>query len=237
MKLISREKAIEDPHFASFLYGWQNSNKPYDDKPLFEDGNCFDEATNVTRFFSKEEFVTAHNKKLADVERLIDDKPILESRVVATIVIDTPDEVSSITYFTNVLIELLESQNATLIFVPLFKTNWFNDEEIKNHHPSTKIAYNQLKKYVGKCDHSGGVMISSKQDLEKFLPIYFDLIEGDYIPYGFFYSEQLKIVFSYHHHGQLWCYCPSKKSVYRLEDFIKNKDLIVNDRFTYITNE
>lgn len=233
MKLITRKKALDDPHFASFLYGWQNSNKPFEDEPSFEAGNYYDETQNETRFFTEDDLIAAHKKKIADFERLLDSKPKIEATVVATLVVDTPQETRGIAYFTNLLMDWVEAQNLTLVFVPFYKTNWFQDNEIKNHHPPTKKAYTQLQDFIRKDDYEGGIILSSKEDVEKFLPIYFNLVESNYIPYGFFYSKELKTVFSYHYSEQLWCYCLSKKFLQIIEHFIELKNLTVNERFTF----
>lgn len=230
MKLINRNRAIKDQDFASFLSTWQNIGKPDDE--ILEEGHYFDETINEMRFFTQTELDKNYQKEIDDFKQLIDEKPKVESKVYATIVIDSPGNLDDIKYFTDVVVDLIELKSLSMIFIPLFKTNWFNDIEIKNHHQIVKKAYKQLKIFIGKDDYSDGLLISSKKDFKSFLPIYFNLIGANYIPYGFFYSEQLNTVLSYHHGGELWFYCLSKKGLKHIEDFIDSKNLIKNKIYT-----
>ncbi len=231
MELISRNRAIEDQDFLSFLYSWQNVGNPAEDDPMLA-GEYFDESLNEMRFFSQEELDKSRQKEIDDFKHLIDDKPKVDSTVFATLVIDTPDDSDEIEYVTDVLATLIELRSLKMIFIPLYKTNWFNDDEIKNHDPVTKIAYNKLKSFIGKDDYRDGILISSKSDLKKFLPLYFNLVTANYIAHGFFYSENLKTVFSYHYSGELWQYCLSKKGLKLIEDFVRSNSLIVNKKYT-----
>jgi len=232
MKLIDRNTAISDNEFASFLSGWQRVGDPADNEAL-EAGNYFDEATNEVRFFTQEELDNIRQRELNDIQQLLDVKLEIDVPVTATLVIDNPSDVESIDYFTNLLVDFRSYSYLRLIFIPFYKTNWFNDSVIETHHPDVRTAYTRFKGVIGLDDYTGGIVISSETDFRKFLPLYFTLVEGNYIPRGFFYSEELRSVLSYHASGELWFYCFSTTDLERIESYIRSNQLTLNEKYTW----
>jgi hypothetical protein len=236
MKLVSRERAIRDLEFASFISEWQNIGNPVESNYMREEGEYYDDVIDDVRFFPQSELDDIYQKEVEEHQRLIDEKPKIDSKLYGKIVIDAPEGIGDIEYLTNVFVKLVELHELKLLFIPLYKTNWFNEENIKHHHRTTKTAYKKFKKFIGKDDYSGGFELSLITSIRHFLPILFKLVQSNYLTYNFFYSEDLKTVFSYHYTGQIWFYCLSKEGLKHIEKFITSNKLIVNKEYTTHNN-
>ncbi|MEJ6792302.1 MAG: hypothetical protein QNK89_06145 [Lacinutrix sp.] len=116
-------------------------------------------------------------------------------------------------------------------FVPLFNVPWFH-KTIKGHHPSTKKAFSNFKKLIVEKDYSGGLLVSDYKVLQNMLPDYFNLVQGNYYGYNFFYAQNLKTVCSFHYSGQIWFYIYSQDAIKKIESFINKHNLIINTQFT-----
>lgn len=218
MNLIPRNNVLKDQDFASFLYHWQHSNHPLKDLDLDE----------------QSELDAELQKELDDFNAITDDEPKAESTVYATLVIDAPEHKDHEVYFVNLLAKLMLDFKLGFTYIPLFKTDWFDDEAIETHQPETIETYNKLKKLIGKESYKEGIQLTNASDLQHFLPLYFNLVASNYFAQNFFYSEQLKTVFSYHYSGQLWMYVLAKNHVKPLLDFINKNDVTLNEAYTYI---
>lgn len=234
MHFISRTTALQDQVFADFLYHWQHTSKPDKNDFWQEEGEYFDESLNKIRFYPKEELDTIYQNALNDFNAITDKKPKTDSKVVGTLVINTPEDKESITYFTNVIIKLTQLHELQWLVVPLFKTNWFVDEQVKYLHPETKANYEKLKIFMGKEEYDGGIKLASPKDLTRFIPLYFNLVAGQYFPYGFLYTEQLKTVISYHYSGELWCYALNEKGLIQMSSFIDSHQLQLNTNSYFV---
>jgi hypothetical protein len=233
MHLIPRHIALKDPIFADFIYHWQHINRPKKEDFWHEEGEYFDEALNKTRFYSQAELEGIYQNALDEFKAITDPKPDIDSKTEGILVIDAPENTESIDYFTDLLVKLTETHSLEWLAVPLFKTNWFNEEAIKNLHPDTKANYKALKTLFGRAHYDGGISLYSSQDLSRFIPLYFNLVTGQYLPYGFIYAKQLQAVFSYHYSGELWCYCLSKDGMEMVMEYIKSNQLQLNARSSF----
>jgi len=232
MRFISRTTALKDQTFADFLYHWQHTSKPDINDFWQEEGEYFDEALNKTRFYSKAELEGIYQNALNDFKAISDPKPDIDSITEGILVIDTPKDADSIVYFTDLLVKLTEVHSLEWLAVPLFKTNWFDDEQVKDLHPETIAKYEKLKIFMGKEEYDGGIELTSSEDLFRFIPIYFNLVAGQYLPYGFLYAPKLNTVFSYHYSGELWQYCLSKDGLKLCLDHINTHKLHLNTQYS-----
>jgi hypothetical protein len=217
MNLITRHTALKDQDFASFLYHWQHSNHPLKDLDL-------DEPSELDAELQKE---------LDDFNAITDNKPKANSTVYATLVIDVPEHKDHEAYLMNSLSKLMLDFQLGFTFIPLFKTNWFDDTIISTHQPDTIETYNKLKKLIGKESYKGGIQLTKVANLQHFLPLFFNLVASNYLAQNFFYAEQLKTVFSYHYSGQLWMYVLAKTHVKSLLDFLDKNGISINEAYTY----
>lgn len=232
MKLISRNIALQDQYFASFISSWQNIGNPAEDDYMTEEGEYFDEFINDIRFYSQSELDNLRNKEIIEFQKIIDNIPVIDSKLAGNIVVDTPDNSDEIDYLTNSLANLLELYRLEFIFIPLYKVSWFDDENIKHHHQATQLAYNKLKKIIKINGYDGGIKISTSSNLKKFLPPYFSLVQSNFYSYNFFYSEEMKVVLSFHYSGQIWFYCYTKDGLEKIKDFTEEYNLIINQEYT-----
>ena len=236
MKLINRERAIKDRNFASFISGWQNIGNPAESNYMRDEGEYYDKTIDDVRLFLQSELDHMYQKEVVEYQKLIDDIPKTDSNLRGKIVIDSPKDVEDIEYLTDVIVKLIKAYELKLIFIPLYKTNWFNEDEIKNHHPTTITEYKKFKKFVGKESYSGGFELSMISSVSHFLPIYFKLVQSNYLSYNFFYSEKLETAFSYHYSGQMWFYCLSKEGLKHIDEFVTSNKLIINKEYTTYNN-
>ncbi len=198
MKLISRDEALKDQNFASFIYHWQNLSNP-----VLED--------------------SPDEKEVRAFQQIMDKKPHSEAEVTKTIVIlpHKPDDRISL---IQVLINLQSDFETEFTVIPFFRKGWFS-EDISQYHTETIDAYDSMVLKIGEKDFKGGVKIQSQDDIKEFMPEFFCLVEGNYIPYGFFYIDKLQVVCSYHYSTELIFYCFSVKSEKQLSCFIKTHEL------------
>lgn len=234
MHLIPRHTVLKNLEFADFLYHWQQQNKPHRDDFWHEEGEYLDDALDKNRFYSKAELEGIYQMALDDFKAISDPKPNIDAKTEGILVIDTPKGADSIVYFTELLVKLTEAHGLEWLAVPLFKTNWFDDDKLKDLHSDTKANYKALKTLLGREHYDGGISLYSSVDLSRFVSIYFNLVAGQYLPYGFLYAEALKTVISYHYSGELWCYCLSKKGLDLLINEIKINQLQLNVRMDLI---
>jgi hypothetical protein len=151
--------------------------------------------------------------------------------MICNIVIDSPPNQDEIVYLTEVMTSFAKENKIEYTFIPLFNLPWFH-EKIEGHHPITKTAYSNFKKFIGDTKHNGGIAVSDYSELRKMFPHYFNLIGANYYGNNFFYSETLKTVFSFHYSGQIWFYIYSKESMKKIKSFINQNNLIINDAYT-----
>jgi hypothetical protein len=230
MEFISRQKVFEDQIFASFISGWQDQENPAKNSAI-EAGEYFDDATDSLRFFSKKELIEIREHEITAFKKISDNLTKQAIEMTCKIVIDAPDNTDEIQFLSETMAAFATKHSLTYTFIPLFKTPWFS-ENIEGHHPSTKIAHTNFKKYIGDENYNGGILVSDYSELKEMLTDYFNLIQGNYYGYIFFYSEALKTVFSFHYSGQIWFYIYTKESKSKIEAFISKNDLIINERYT-----
>lgn len=227
MEYKSRKNILKDPIFASFISGWQNISYPTESASR-EEGEHYDEKTDAFRFYSQNELNKIRDKDIKDFKKITDDIKKHDFEMNCKIVIDSPSDVDEIIFMTEVMSSFAKENQIEFTFIPLFNLPWFH-EKIKGHHPSTKTAYSNFKKFIGDKKYNGGIVVSDYIELKKMLPDYFNLVQSNYFSYNFFYSEALKTVFSFHYSAQIWFYVYSKESMKKIESFINQKKLNKND--------
>lgn len=230
MRYISRKNALKDPRFASFICGWQQTKYPSEIANRTE-GEWYEETTDTLRFYSQSELNKDRTKAINNFKKITDDLTKQDFEMAGTLVVDSPPDVDEIDFLTEAMASFTEQTKTELIFLPLFKVPWFKDS-IDGHHPSTKTAYYNLKKYIGKQEYDGGIVVSAASELRQMLPDYFNLIQGNYYGYNFFYSEDLKTVFSFHYSGQIWFYVYTETALEKIISYIDQNKLLLNKAHT-----
>lgn len=230
MKYLSRKKALQDPIFASFISGWQNTRYP-SESAARKEGEYYDEKSDTDRFYSQNELYEILDKEINEFKKITDDIKKQDFEMICNIVIDSPPNQDEIVYLTEVMTSFAKENKIEYTFIPLFNLPWFH-EKIEGHHPITKTAYSNFKKFIGDTTHNGGIAVSDYSELRKMFPHYFNLIGANYYGNNFFYSETLKTVFSFHYSGQIWFYIYSKESMKKIKSFINQNNLIINDAYT-----
>lgn len=215
MNYISRKEALKDPIFASFIAGWQYTQHP-----------------NNSGISEDEE---QYNEEVISFKKITDEPATQEFKLLSQIVIDAPQDTDEIVFISTVIALFVEQHNSELIFIPFFKTSWFQ-EDIATYHPETKIAYHNFKTHIGKENYKGGIVVSNPVELQKLLPDYFNLVQGNYYGFNFFYSETLKTVLSFHYSGQLLFYVFKEESIKKIETFITNNKLLLNETQTFYSS-
>lgn len=171
------------------------------------------------------------DKEINDFKKITDDIKKHDFEMICKIVIDSPPDVDEIIFLTEVMALFAKDNKIEFTFIPLFKLPWFH-EKIKGHHASTKTSYSNFRKFIGDKKYNGGIVVSDYSELRKMLPDYFNLVQSNYYGSNFFYSEALKTVFSFHYTGQIWFYVYSKESMKKIESFINQNELIINEAYT-----
>lgn len=230
MEYISCKKVFKDPIFASFVSSWQDLENPTKNT-IIEAGEYFDEDTETVRFFSKDELEKSLQKDISNFKKTTDNLKKEDFEMVGKIVIDAPQDTDEVLFLAEIMALFAKTHHLAYTFVPLFNVPWFH-ETIKGHHPSTKKAYSNFKKLIVEKDYSGGLLVSDYKVLQNMLPDYFNLVQGNYYGYNFFYAQNLKTVCSFHYSGQIWFYIYSQDAIKKIESFINKHNLIINTQFT-----
>lgn len=230
MKYLSRKKVFEDPIFASFISAWQDIENPSKNNTI-EAGEYYDEETDSVRFFSKTELDKAHEKEITDFKNKTDHLEKKEIEMLAKIVIEAPNNSDDVKFLSKTMALFAKKNELEFTFIPLFKLPWLH-EDIKEHHPLTKEAFNNFKTLIKEKAYSEGILVSDYLELKNMLLNYFNLIQGNYFGYNFFYAKTIKTVFSFHYTGQIWFYVYSQEALNIIEAFISKNNLIINQNYT-----
>lgn len=68
--LISRQEALRNEVFASFIGTWQTRFDPRDDPYMIGEGNYYDPELDDQRFFTQREIDEVHERELKEYLRL-----------------------------------------------------------------------------------------------------------------------------------------------------------------------
>lgn len=234
MKYIKRKEVFKDQVFASFISGWQKTRYPSEIAERKE-GEYYDEKTDSFRFYTQNELNILLDREITEYKKITDEIKEVDFEMISKIVIDSPSNKDEIIYLTEVMTSLMKEHKIEFTFIPLFNLSWFH-EKITGHHPSTKKSYSSLKKFIGNEKYNEGIIVSDYLELKKMLPDYFNLIQSNYYGYSFFYSETLKTICSFHYSGQIWFYIYSEDAMKKIESFINQNNLIINDAYTNYNN-
>jgi hypothetical protein len=229
MEYITRNKVLENSVFASFVAGWQQMAYPTDSIERKE-GNHYDEEKEIYRFYSQQELNEFIEIELEEFTDITDGLKQGNISLKGNIVLEAPNDVEEIPYLAAIIVLFLKEHAQQLTFMPLFNKPWFHDD-INHHHLTTKKAYAKLKKIINNDDYHGAVSFTNPSELEKMLIPYFELVQGNYYGYDFFYASHLNTVLSFHYSGEIWFYIYSPESERIVKSFIKKHNLQVSLKY------
>jgi len=223
--LISRNEALINEVFASFIGSWQKRFDPREDLYLTEAGVYYDWDLQKERYFSQEEIDELNALELKGFLDLKDDIEIKQLTNSAELKYNlaTADIFLYAKELGKTLEKLSQELNSELIFLLDFSVPWLSQ---KNSYKPVKQALKYLKKMGVTDDFVGGFRYKG-EELTEFVSHLFWIIRCNAsLPYCWFSTDKHEFVGNICKHGNIHLYTYSEKINETMQEFAQKYGLI-----------
>lgn len=224
INLISRNQALQNPVFASFIHSWQSRFDPRVDPGLTEPGIYYDWDLKVDRYFSQEEVNAIHQAGIEDFERRKDQIMPIESVSHGELIYNL--DFNDITVYAAELGYTIQKLgiflDSKITFLLDYNTPWLYQ---KNDFKPVADALLYLESLGVTEDFVGGFH-SDGDDLAELTRNLFWIIRCNAaLPYCWFCTDKDAFVGDICKYGNFHFYCFSPGIKERLEDFASGHGL------------
>jgi hypothetical protein len=235
--LITREEALRNEVFASFIATWQKSFDPREDPYMIIEGNYYDPELDQERFFTQVEIDEIHEKELAEYLKLKDNIEIKELEYFGELRYNLAFmDIFVYSIELGYTLQKLSSElNSDIIFILDYSVPWLYQ---KNDYQPVEDAMNYLRKIGVAEDFVGGFRFGGDA-LAEFVSHLFWIIRCNAgLPYCWFSTENHEFVGDLCKHGNIHIHCYSEKIKENFEHFASVNTLLeIEDCFEAFTDD
>ncbi|HMU05116.1 MAG TPA: hypothetical protein PJ990_15895 [Saprospiraceae bacterium] len=228
MSLITRQDAVKNEVFASFIASWQKRFDPREDPYITTPGNYFDSELGIHRYFYQMEIDKINDLELAEFLSLKDEIEVKNFEYYGELIfkLDFSDIFVYAIELGNVMQKFSSSLGADLIFILDHGVPWMSQKN--DYEPVTK-ALNYLTK-IGTTETFNGAYKLSGDDLAEFVGNLFWIIRCNAsLPYCWFSTENHAFVGEICKHGNIHFHTYSQMIKDKIEVFAQKETLVVID--------
>lgn len=227
-KLISRQEALKNEVFSSFIASWQKRFDPREDCFMTTPGNYFDKGLNLHRYFGQSEIDKIHKRELDKFLSMKDDIEVKNFEYFGELIFNL--NFSYIFVYANELGSVMEklsnSMGADLIFILDYGVPWMSQ---KNDYEPVAKAMNYLTKIGTKETFIGAYKLSGV-DLAEFVENLFWIIRCNAsLPYCWFSTKDHAFVGEICKHGNIHFHTYSQTIKDEIQFFAMQKSLAAID--------
>jgi hypothetical protein len=227
-KLISRQEALKNEVFSSFIANWQKRFDPREDRYMTTPGNYFDEGLNLHRYFDQSEIDKINERELDKFLSMKDDIEVKNFEYYGELIYNL--NCNDIFVYANELGSVMEklsnSMGADLIFILDYSSPWLSQ---KNDYEPVAKALNYLSK-IGTTETFNGAYKLSGDDLAEFVENLFWIIRCNAsLPYCWFSTENHAFVAEICMHGNIHFHTYSQMIKDEIQVFAKKESLVIID--------
>lgn len=223
--LITREEALRNEVFASFVGTWQTRFDPREDPFMVQEGLYYDREIEKERFFAQAEIDEINRKELDEYLSLKDNVEIIKHEFYR--------ELKYNLAFRDIFIyaialgdsfqKLSDELNKDIIFILDYSVPWLYQ---KNNFQPVEDALNYLRQ-MGVSEHFVGGFKLGGDELAEFVSKLFWIIRCNAsLPYCWFSTESHAFVGSICKYGNIHLHTYSEKVKDEIEKFARSNSLI-----------
>ena len=226
--LITREQALKNEVFASFIGTWQKRFDPREDAYMTKPGNYYDWEIHKERFYDQFEIDKINNQELAEFLDRKDNVEIKKYEYYRELKYNL--NFSDIFLYSieigKILEKLGKELNEDLIFILDYSVPWLSQEN--DYEPASK-ALDYLRE-IGTSENFSGAFKLGGDDLAEFATNLFWIIRCNAsLPYCWFSTEKHHFVGDLCQYGNIHLHSYSIEIKNTLEAFAKANSLIKID--------
>lgn len=223
--MISREQALTNEVFASFISKWQKRYDPSEDPYMTEAGNYYDYEIDKERYFDQDEIDEINKRELDEFYKRKDNVQIKDFEYFGELIynLNYTDIIIYSIEIGNIIEQLSKALNEEIIFILDYTIPWLSQE---NEYEPVAKALNYLKHIGTSNDFCGAYKLTGKALAEFVAHLFWIIRCNASLPYCWFSTDKHAFVGEICQYGNIHLHAYSNEIKHFFETFATNNSLI-----------